>query len=446
MSLARPVPLLVVTLALVPAAVAAGPKLTLDQVIDKTLAGPRSKMARGDVDAAAARVGEAKAARLPRIKATVFGTLSPEITCIDPPQCTQTDPRNFKIAFDGVYGGGQIDLIQPVFTFGKLTHAREAAQAGLIAQQALADEAAGDLAVDAARAYWGIKLARELGYMLDDGIEEIDKAIVRMNERTGSDAPSIQDKQRVAVLLAEAKAQRADALAGERQALAGLRALTGIPDADIEDSELTAVAFTLPATISGERRPQARAARYGAIAYDELAELASAYYLPDLAVVAGAVFAKAQGVDDPPTIFANDPYNRAGAAVVLALQWTLEPWNVKARVARARAEATKAHALGELASAGARYDAETALAEAAAARSKLEATETGVKAGRAWVASVLQADAIGAAESKDFADAYLAWFGMRARWAQSAFQWNVAVVRLRRATGEYRASGYRPGG
>jgi outer membrane protein TolC len=434
---------LVLALTLVSSTAIAGPKLTLDQVIQKTLTGPRVKMARGDTEAASARIDEAKAARLPRIKATLFGTVSPEITCIDP-QCTATDPQNFKIAFDGLYGSAQVDITQPLYTFGKLTHARNAAQAGLDAMTALADEAAGDLAVDAAKAYWGIKLARELGYMLDDGIEEIDKAIVRMNARTGEDAPSVQDRQRVAVLLAEAKVQRADAAAGERQALAGLRALTGIPDADIDDKELTAIEFKLPATATGAGRPQARAAKYGAIAADELADLAAGYHLPDLALVASAVFARAQGVDDPPSAFANDPFNRAGAGVVLALQWTFEPWNVKARVARARAEASKAHALGDLATAGARYDAETALAEAAGARAKLDATESGVKAGRAWVASIVQADAIGTAESKDFADAYLAWFGMRARWAQAAFQWNVAVVRLGRSGGEYRVSGYRP--
>ena len=180
------------------------------------------------------------------------------------------------------------------------------------------------------------------------------------------------------------------------------------------------------------------------IAYNELAAFQSAFYFPDLVFVAGAVISRAQGVDDPPSAFTNDPYNRQGVSAVLALQWTIEPWSVKARVNRARAEARKADALNELATAGANYDAETALAELTAARTKLDATDAGVKAGRAWVASIMQADALGAAESKDFADAYLAWFGMRAKWAQAAFQWNVAVVRLGRATGEYRVSGYRP--
>jgi outer membrane protein len=422
---------------------AAPTKLTLEQAIAKAVAGPKVRVADGDTAMASARVDEADAARLPKIKATAFGTVSPDIDCLNP-DCTRTGPENFAFDFQGVFGGGQLDITQPLYTFGKISHARAAARAGLDAQQALANEAAGDVAVDAAKAYWGVKLARELGYMLDDGIEEIGNAIAKFDERTGKDAVSIQDRQRVVILLAEAKVQRADATSGELQALAGLRALVDMPEADIDDVPLAAVTRDVPKTATGDGRPQAVAAKAGARAYDQLAEQASAYYFPDLAIVGSAVIARAQGADDPPSAYANDPFNRTGAGLVLALQWQLEPWNVKARVDKAKAEATKARAQSELAAAGARYDAETARAEAAAARDKVAAADDGVKAARTWLASVLQADAIGTAEAKDLADAYIAWFQMRARWAQAVFQWNVAVVRLGRAAGEFRAGGRRP--
>ena len=433
-----------VLLAVPSVAAAESPKLTLDQVIAKALASPRAQMAEGDADAAAARIDEADAARLPRLKATAYGTLSPEIKC-DNTDCTRTSPTNFAWRFSGLFGSAQLDLTQPLYTFGKITHARRAARAGLDAQRALADEAAGDLAVDAARAYWGVKVARELGYMLDDGIDEITNALKKIDERN-ADAPdvSIQDRQRVAVLLAEARVQRADAQLGEAQALAGLRALVALPDADVDKDELAARTREVPKVATGERRPQAAAARAGATAADELAAMARSQYLPDLALVGSAVIAHAQGADDPPSAFASDPYNRSGVGLVVALQWTLEPWTTKARVDRATAEARKAHAQSALATIGASYDAQAALAEAAASRAKVDAAAEGEKAARTWLASVLQADAIGTAEAKDLVDAYIAWFQMRARWAQAVFQWNVAVVRLDRAAGEFRAGGGRP--
>jgi len=428
---------LLVAIAMPRLAVAA-PKLTLDEAIAKALTGPKARMARGEVDSADGRLGEAKALIFPRVKATLFGTISPNIDCLDPPACTQTDPSNFAFRYEGVYAGAQLDVTQPLYTFGKAGHGFAAAKAGVEAQRALADESAGDLVVDTARAYWGVKLARELRFMCEDGIEEIGKAKERMEARTGKDAPTLQDRQRIAVLLAEAKVQRAEAAAGERQALAGLRALTGVADADIDDTPLAAVEHAAPSG-TGAGRPQARAARQGAIAADELVGLAEHGYFPDLSLVGRAFYARAQGVDDPASALAYDPYNRSGVDFALVLNWTLEPWSVRARVGRARADARRAHALDELAASGARYDAETVLGEAEGAKLKVDAAAEGEKAARAWVVSLLQADAIGAAESKDFADAYIAWFRMRATWAQSTFQWNVAIARVGRANGEFRA-------
>jgi outer membrane protein len=426
----------------------AGPKLTLEQVMSKALAGPKAMMAAGDLAVAESRVDEADAARMPRFKATAFATISPKIRCTND-DCTKTEPQNFALDFSGVFGSAQLDITQPLYTFGKITHARSAARAGLDAQHALADEAAGDLAVDAARAYWGVKAARELAGMLDDGIDEIGKALESLEDRGGKGGKgkaeaSIQDRQRVAVLLAEAKVQRADAQQAESEALAGLRALTGVPDADLDDDQLAALERKLPSRAVPDRRPQAIAAKTGAHAADELAEMAVSGYYPDLAIVASGVIAHATGVDDPPSAFANDPYNRSGAGAVLGLQWQLEPWTTAAKVAHARADAHKAHAQSELAARGARYDADNALAEAGHAHDKVAAAAEGEKAARTWLASVLQAQAIGAAESKDLADAYIAWFQMRARWAQAVFQWNVAVVRLDRSAGEFRAGGRRP--
>jgi outer membrane protein TolC len=433
---------ILVVLALLPrVARADAPKLTLEQVIAKAVANPRVQMAESDEQSAAARADEADAARYPRIRGTAFGTISPEIRCVPGTDCTETTPHDFAFKFSGLFGTAQIDLTQPIYTFGKIAHARAAARAGLDAQKALADEAAGDAAVDAARAYWGLKLARELGAMLDDGIDEIEKATKDFDEKPGV---TIQDRQRVKVLFAEAKVQRAEAAAGEAQALEGLRAITADRTADIDDAPLAAKDFTLPKDVNAaaERRPQRVAAHAGAKAGEELAGFESAQYYPDIAVVGSAIISHAQGVDDPPSAFAYDPYRRTGAGLGIGLQWTLEPWNIAARAARARAEAQKLQQQANLADIGATYDAQIAIAEAKTAHDKVDAAAEGEKAARTWLAAVLQAEAIGTAEARDLADAYIAWFQMRARWAQAVMQWNVAVVRVQRATGEFRASNH----
>jgi outer membrane protein TolC len=75
-------------------------------------------------------------------------------------------------------------------------------------------------------------------------------------------------------------------------------------------------------------------------------------------------------------------------------------------------------------------------ARAVEARERLDAARDGEKSARSWVASAVQADAVGAASSKDLGDAYIAYFTLRGRVVESIYAWNVAVLTLRRAIGE----------
>jgi outer membrane protein TolC len=284
--------------------------------------------------------------------------------------------------------------------------------------------------------------------MLEDGVADIEEAGKRLDERLAdkTSGATLQDKQRLETLLAEGKAQLTDARAGESAALAAVRAIAG-DDAgtiDIDEDELEAVEAELPeedATISEARadRAQVRAADAGARAADRLTDFERAQYWPDFALYGSVGFAEAQGVEESRSAVYSEPYHQTTAAVAIVMRWNLAPWTTHAKVGRARAQATKAHRLADLAKTGATLDARTAFSDAREARERVTAASGGEEASRAWVASVLQADAIGTAETRDLADAYIAWFQMRARLATAIFQWNVAVVRLGRATGEFTA-------
>jgi outer membrane protein TolC len=78
------------------------------------------------------------------------------------------------------------------------------------------------------------------------------------------------------------------------------------------------------------------------------------------------------------------------------------------------------------------------------ARSRLASAREGEKNARGWVASVIQADAIGTTSASDLADAYLAYFTLRGRLLQSTYDWNVAVMTLKRSIGETPSSRVKP--
>ena len=403
-------------------------------------------MARDALRAARARLSAARRSILPHIEVTSFLAPSPKINC-ENPECTITSPHDATVALGGLFAGVDLTVTQPLWTFGKASAGGAAARSGVVAQRHLADAAAGDVVFEAVQAYYGLKLARETLWMLEDGKSEIDDALKQLVERIkqGSSDVTVQDRLRVETLRAEVGARLTEARDAEAQALAGIKALAGRTDVDIDEDPLEAVSFTLAgsadAYLSRARthRPELAAARAGAAAAHQLARLEKNRLWPDLALVATAKAARAGGVDNPPSAFANDPFNTTGVGVGLALKWTIDPLAQVARIRQTRAEADQADDLARAATLATDLEVRQAYSAAAQAHARALAARSGEKSARSWVASVLQAQAIGVADSKDLADAYIAYFTLRTRMLSAIYDFNLAAFRLRRALGEFQA-------
>jgi outer membrane protein TolC len=337
----------------------------------------------------------------------------------------------------------RIGLFQPLYTFGKIDAAVDAASSAVNASDALATATAADLALETTRAYYGILLARDLISMLDEGGREITKAKENLNRRLeqGDAEVTIQDRLRIETVEAEVALRSSEAREGETSALLAFRALVGDQEADTQAGELEPLSTTLADAKSYlarslAQRPELRAAREGVAALEGLSRMEHARLLPDFLLMGGFRLARATGVDDPPSAFANDPFNTTSGEVALVMRWTLEPASQIARVDRAEADVSRARALLDAAGRVGGAAVLQAHVRAVEARTRLEASKNGEKSARGWVVSVLQAQAVGTASAKDLADAYIAYFMLRARVLQSTFEWNMAVVALARAAGD----------
>jgi outer membrane protein TolC len=419
-----------------------GVRLTLAELTRRAVDGPRAQAARLATRQAEARVSEAAGASFPRLEVRALAAPSPDIDCLDP-ACTMTSPKDPRIAVDGLYGGVDVTLAQPLYTFGKLTAAKNGARSAAAAARQGEAAVAGDIAVDAARAYYGLKLARELRYELEDGVDGIEKAQRQLADQLahGVAGATIQDQLRLDTVMAEARIRLAEAREGEDSALAAVRILARDPEADIDDAPLTPDPEDLGASAAqyasraANVRPELTALRHAVAGADSLAELERARFYPDLLLVGTFNFARAQGVDDPPSAFARDPFNTTSFGVFAALRWTFEPLVQRGRVAGARARRDEARAQLRAASEAVRLDVERSYAQALSARARVDAAARGEKSARGWVASVVQGEAIGVIESRDLADAYIALFAVRARHLEAIHDWNLSLVRLRRAVG-----------
>ena len=123
--------------------------------------------------------------------------------------------------------------------------------------------------------------------------------------------------------------------------------------------------------------------------------------------------------------------------MALVLRWNIEPMITRARVRQARATTRRASALYEAAILAANFAVTQAHTKAKQSQQRLIVAKRGQKSAKGWVASVLQAEAIGVISAKDTADAYVAYFTARARVLKSLYDWNLSVINLRRVIGEF---------
>src|SRR5262249_13612864 len=145
-------------------------RVTLDELVDRAKKSDRVEAARDKLRGAEARRDLVRAMWIPQLEITATGGPGPEITCLPSPEmCTSTNVKSvYRIGDQPTF---RIDgtVTMPLYTFGKLSHGSDAADEGLAAAQASVEASRADVALEGARAYYGLKLAREILIMLEEG-------------------------------------------------------------------------------------------------------------------------------------------------------------------------------------------------------------------------------------------------------------------------------------
>ena len=452
--------------ALVVPRAASAKRFTLPELVQMARAGNPGIQAGGAAAMAMeAQVSEAKRNWFPSGDLLSFVAPVPRIGCVTAAPQTQPvppamfDPSEYCVGTNadplhdpgilanlrGAWTRTELKLIQPVWDFGKISAGVAAATAGVAALRAKQSGTAFDVELNVSKAYWGLKLARELEDALAEGSGYVDDAAKKIDKQLeeGSGNVTVTDRLRLRTVRAEVDARTLETKRLGNLALAGLQTLIGPnapPDLDVDEAPLEPIEVPpRPLAHYFEQarlnRPEVQALDHAVRAKLALSDLERRREYPDLVLIGTASFAYAPTIEAPRNAFANNPYNSLGAGVAAALRMQLDLGPKLARAQRVRAEAEemdlrRADALGLIA-----LDVRKAYGELTEAQERVAAVRKGEKAGKAWVTAVAQNFAIGIAEARDFSDALMAFFQMRARYLQSVYDLNVAVAALARATG-----------
>jgi outer membrane protein TolC len=435
--------LLVFVALLLPAAAAAAP-LTRRRALDLALRGnPQIAAARADVEAVVAQKRQAKALAFPIITLDVGLGPAQQATLV-PGSGIQSTETSFSLNALSVFFRGDLEIIQPLYTFGKISNRKAAAEHGIRARQAQVEMTRADVALEVARLYESFLYARDAQRLFEEIEHILDGSIGTTKDHMKQQKGNVdeQDLLRLQTTRALAGYGLDHAVAGARAAQAGLAAYLGIALADALPGEDTLVPIAV--TLSAEprlvdtalgHRPELVALREGSAAYDRLAAAERAAYWPDFFLLGLLSAAYTPGRDFINTRYYADPLYHLVPALVVGLHWTLQADTPGRRADEVRAAAHRLQATQSWAVAGIPAEVRSAFEDVTRARKDIDEGEPGVERAKQWLVRASADYDMGLGESRSVADAAQGYVLVRTGLLEARWRWNVGLAELAKAMG-----------
>ena len=408
---------------------------------------PQIAAARAEEAAIEAQGRQVDAARWPIVSLTAGVGPSLKATLVPGTavQSVEDQYRNVKLSDASAVFLGNLTVIQPLYTFGKIASRQEATQHGLAARQAQTRMQKADVAFEVARIYEGYLLARDGERFADETIHWLDSTLQGTEAKLADNAGNVTERDvlrlQTAMGLASMGLHRAQA--GKAQAQAGLVAYLGLPAGEqisVVEQELTPVGrvptdFASLVAMANERRPEFAALTAGQNALDALAKAESAGFAPDIFILAFLSGAYTPGRDWIETRFVVDPLNNFVPGALLGLRWQFQGDMAAARGQEQTARADVLRHLGRWAAAGIPAEVRRAYEDVLRAGKDIDVGNGAVGKAKRWMVQASADYSVGFLDIREVSDAVSAYVTLRTAVMQARFDYNVAMASLSKTTG-----------
>lgn len=411
---------------------------------------PGLKAADADIDAAQARLNEARLSPFMQFQGTARFFVAPGA------RGTTTFSPDPQIPWANRWGpGGEVGIEGgiPLYTFGKYRAGKKAASAGITAAEYERDRTLARVVFDVRRAYFGTQLSLDLQAMITEGKDKLRTAVDKLRTRLEADDPRVKqtDYWRLTSALSEIESRESEALRLEASARAALEILSGIapavvPECPLESVESEVIELGDHVDRALASRPEVHQLHAARSARDANLVVKRAGYLPDIVLALRASFARTPGITDIQNPYVIDRGNFAGAFAGLIAQWKLDFGGTHARVKAAKAEIESLKAKTAEAEQGIEIEV-TALYEALQdAKRRLGSWTRSEKETRKWFVSAGQGYEVGTTSARQLVDAIEAYFSARSKRLMATAEYNLAIAGLEKATNVPMVSekGWRP--
>ncbi|HEY7726577.1 MAG TPA: TolC family protein [Anaeromyxobacteraceae bacterium] len=421
---------------------ACGP-LDLDTAL--ALAAARSdEVAIREAEVSAAHADEALAAALrvlPSASATLLLGPAPRARG----SVTDSPDDNRSLRHLGPFGRAEVQAVQPLYTFGRLEAAADAARAGVRAREALAGDTAAQVQLRVVQLWWGTALARRLLAVAADVAEALDEAERRVDKALESGDGEVvpADRQRLRLFRGQLRLREAEARKGLELARLALAATLGLEPArlSLREEPLEAPPGSAPdearALADAERRrPDLRALDAAIAAREAEVRSEEAARWPQLFLAGVFRYGLAPNRDIQRNPWVHDDFNLLEVGAAVGLRQDLALSLLSARAEKARAE--RATLLLQRAGLArlVRVQVSGTLAELRAAQVRAAAARDALAAGRALFRAVRLDFAAGLVEARILLESYALFVQSQLDAAQADHDLLVARARLDQVTGE----------
>ena len=346
------------------------------------------------------------------------------------------------------FGRAEIVARQPILTWGELSGNIEAARHGVAVEDARVEQKALEVAARTGEIYYSLLLTQALDRLADRTRDVLDRAQKEIQRLLDEGDKSVDQADLFQTRLTEEEYKRRVVQIKQNRATArsALRRQLFLPDETvvrITTDELAPLDFTLHSdslahyiALGLQNRPEVDQARAGIEAREALVDVAKSDYYPKIGVQASL----SQSVTlperpNPDNAYVGDSYMGTGTRTGIGIELDLNFGQTQAKVEQAQAELSEVKQQQTAARQLVRFEVEEAYRNLIVAKTRVESRDRANKISGEWLRTEQIDFDLGFGDTENLVKAVRADIEAEARYFEAVQAYNVAVLKLLRATG-----------
>ena len=431
-------------------------RVTLTEAITKALeASPEVDQRRAQRRFATARRDRAEASRfLTNLSLNTASSFAPGLSNVPPGTPDDELYLNPNVENDWSLGAlrpfSRVEIVarQPLFTWGELSGSIEAARHGVDVEEARVDQKALEVAARTGEIYYNVLLTQALNRLADRTTQVVDRAKKEINRLLDEGNEDVDQADLFQTRLTEEEVKRRVVEVEQRRATArsALRRQLFLPEGTavrVAEDELQPLNFSMhPDSLDHyiqlglRNRPEVEQARAGVKAREALVDVEQSNYYPKIGVQASL----SQSITlperpNPDNAFVGDSFMGTGTQTGIGIQQNLNFGQTKAKVEQAKAELEEVEHQQTAARQLVQFEVEEAFRNLVVAKTAFESRDRSTTISGEWLRTEQINFDLGLADTENLVKAVRADLEARARYNEAVKQYNVAVLKLLRATG-----------